>query len=221
MGSWQASRRSTLAPPAGPLLGGVGGGRWEPLGVVASPHRWGAAVCRGRPQGAGAEEGGRGGGGGCRKPQAQRGEEGRQAGGGGAAGPSHHVPAPADHQVSPTSPSKPTLPRWRTKCPCRRAKPSMSFTSCWMAGGSSGRRAPLPPHCAHPECQPWPGAGPVWGPCPLGCVTLGKPLSVSGLSLHFGGRPGIIPPRPSFGVQCPCLSGDFFSFETWGHLAIY
>ena len=197
MGSWQASRGSgdrwMGAPPLHLLPGpswdpgawapAVGGGRWEPLGVVASPHRWGAAVCRGRPQGAGAEEGGRGGGGGCRKPQAQRREEGRQAGGGGAAGPSHHVPAPADDQVSPTSPSKPTLPRWRTKCPCRRAKPSMSFTSCWMAGGSSGRRAPLPPHCAHPECQPWPGAGPIWGPCPLGCVTLGKPLSLDSVSI--------------------------------------
>ena len=97
MGSWQASRGSgdrwMGAPPLHLLPGpswdpgawapAVGGGRWEPLGVVASPHRWGAAVCRGRPQGAGAEEGGRGGGGGCRKPQAQRREEGRQAGGGG------------------------------------------------------------------------------------------------------------------------------------------
>lgn len=48
-------------------------------------------------------------------------------------------------QVSPMSPSKPTLLYWRTRCPSRRVKPSRSFISSWTAGGSSGRRAPLPP----------------------------------------------------------------------------
>lgn len=37
------------------------------------------------------------------------------------------------------SPSRPTLPRRRTSCPCLRGRPSRSFTSSWTAGGWSGR----------------------------------------------------------------------------------
>ena len=70
-----------------------------------------------------------------RKPQAQRGGEGR-----GAMCWVDLLTMPLPLQVSPTSPSKPTLLYWRTRYPWRRVKPLRSFISSWMAGGSSGRR---------------------------------------------------------------------------------
>lgn len=66
---------------------------------------------------------------------------------------SHHASPsapPTVDQVSPTSPSKPTLLYRKMRYPSRRAKPSRSFISSWTAGGSSGRRAPLPSHFTSP-----------------------------------------------------------------------
>lgn len=159
--------RPTPALPAQPrvlfrcLARDVGGAGWDgaaPRGVVGRghnsrvPHEWVAGARRGRP--AKSRQGGGGRavlGSGWRKPLALG---GRPVLG----GPSHCAPAPTADQVSPMSPSEPILPRWRMKCLCRRVKPSKSFISSWMVGGSSGRSAPLPPHCAHPV-SPGPGHG--------------------------------------------------------------
>lgn len=109
----------------------VGRSGRAPLGRVGRGHK-----SRVSPRG-----GGRAGGerpwapaGGSPRPR----EEGRggepRAGGG-------FTLCPSPLQVSPTSPSKPTLPYWRMRYLWSRAKPSRSFISSWMAGGSSGRRA--------------------------------------------------------------------------------
>lgn len=135
-----------------------------------------------------------------RKPQAQRGGEGR-----GAMCWADLLTMPLPLQVSPTSPSKPTLLYWRTRCPCRRVKPLRSFTSSWMAGGSSGRRV-VPSlsssHCTCPESQPGPRLD-LRGLNADLTVTLGRPCHCLSLGcFHFGSR--LLPSQPAriagFGV---------------------
>lgn len=158
--------RSTPARPCGLLrclaLDVDGGGCRRQRAELQVTHEWGAGACRGRPAGTRGE-----GGPGLLLEEASGPREQRRGGRQVLGRPSHRASAPAANQVSPMSPSKPIPPRWRTKCLCRREKPSRSFISSWTVGGSSGRRASLPtalPLCP-PRGQPWPRGWSVWAPC--------------------------------------------------------